>query len=124
MSLETPLHKVRGMGSAHSGVGSFAYQRVTALILIPLSLWFAVTVIGLTGVHEVPVLIFLSNPMNAILMAVFAVAAVSHLALGLREILTDYVQHGGIKLILLLIIYSFCTVTGLLCCFSLLRISL
>lgn len=112
------------MGSAHSGVGSFAYQRVTALILIPLSLWFAITVIGLAGVHEVPVLIFLSSPMNAILMAVFTVAALSHLALGLREIITDYIQHGGIKLILLLMIYSFCTATGLLCCFSLLRISL
>lgn len=124
MSLETPLHKVRGLGSAHSGVGSFAYQRVTALILIPLTIWFAITAVGLIGVREVSALIFLSNPMHAILMAVFALAALSHLALGLREVITDYVQHGGIKLILLLAVYCFSAGTGLVCCFSLLRISL
>ena len=38
MSLETPLHKVEGMGSAHSGVGHFKHQRITAIALIPLTL--------------------------------------------------------------------------------------
>lgn len=121
---ETPLHKVIGMGSAHSGVGTFAYQRVTALILIPLSLWFGVTVIGLAGVSEISVLIYLSDPLHAILMAVFVLTALSHFALGIREVMTDYVPHGGIKLIFVLLAFCFAAGVALVCFFSLLRIAL
>lgn len=124
MSLETPLHHVRGLGSAHSGVGHFAYQRVTALALVPLSLWFAVTMIGLAGVREVSILIFLSNPMHAILMGLFILTVAVHLAIGLQEVIIDYVPHGGIKLLLILTDYAFAAVAALFSIFSLLRIAL
>lgn len=124
MSYETPLHKVYGMGSAHSGVRNFAYQRVTALVLIPLSLWFAATVIGLSGVSEVTVLIYLSNPLHAILMALFVFMVLFHLSLGLREVITDYVPHGGVKLILIMASAGFAAVVAIFCFFCLLRIAL
>lgn len=124
MSLETPLHKVGGLGSAHSGVSDFAYQRITALILIPLTLWFAVTVLGLVHAGAVAALIFLSNPMHAILMELFVVCVLFHLALGLREVITDYVSHGGIKLLMILAVYTFSAVIGLFSFLCLLRIAL
>ena len=99
MSLETPLHRVRGMGAAHSGVGHFAYQRVTAMALVVLTAWFAVTMIGLAGAKEVSVLIFLANPMHAILMGIFILTVEIHFAIGLQEVIIDYVPHGGIKLL-------------------------
>ena len=46
-SLETPLHKVRGLGASHSGTGHFWRERVTAAALIPLSLWFLYAALGL-----------------------------------------------------------------------------
>jgi succinate dehydrogenase / fumarate reductase, membrane anchor subunit len=124
MSLETPLHRVRGLGSAHSGVDHFAYQRVSALVLVPLTVWFAITAIGLAGVGEVAVLGFLANPMHAILMGIFILTVAVHFAIGLQEVIIDYVPHGGVKLLLILIDYSFAVVVALFCFFCLLRIAL
>ena len=65
---QTPLHKVQGMGSAHSGTQHFWHERVTAVALIPLSLWFAYAMLGLAGTSEVTALQFLAHPWNALLM--------------------------------------------------------
>ena len=50
MSLETPLHRVQGLGAAHSGTQHFWRQRITAVALIPLAIWFGVSaLIGADG---------------------------------------------------------------------------
>ena len=54
-SLQTPLHKVQGLGASHSGTGHFWRERLTAVALIPLSLWFAYAMLGLAGTSEVTV---------------------------------------------------------------------
>ena len=55
-SLQTPLHKVQGLGAPHSGTGHFWRQRVTAVALVPLALWFAYAMLGLAGTNEVAML--------------------------------------------------------------------
>ena len=45
MTLKTPLARVLGLGSAKDGVGHWWWQRLTALALIPLGLWFSVVII-------------------------------------------------------------------------------
>ena len=57
MTMETPLHRVEGLGSAHSGVRHFWRERVTAAALVPLSIWFGWAVLGLVGARESDVLI-------------------------------------------------------------------
>ena len=52
-SLETPLHKVQGLGASHSGTGHFWRERITALALIPLSLWFVYVMLGMVGASVV-----------------------------------------------------------------------
>ena len=47
MSMETPLGRVRGLGSAKSGTEHFWAQRVTAVALIPLTLWFVYSILAL-----------------------------------------------------------------------------
>lgn len=124
MSLETPLHKVQGLGAAHSGVGHFWRQRVTAVVLVPLSVWFAISALGLVGAQEVSVLIFLSNPLNTVLMGAFVLVSLYHMALGLNEVILDYVPHEGFKLFLKIVNYSFALAVALACAFALLRIAL
>ena len=124
MSLETPLHKVQGLGAAHAGVGHFWRQRVTAVILIPLAVWFGISVLGLVGAREAAVLIFLSNPLNAVLMGAFMLVSLYHMALGLNEVILDYVPHEGFKLLLKITNYSFAFAVALACVFALLRIAL
>jgi succinate dehydrogenase / fumarate reductase membrane anchor subunit len=123
MSLETPLHKVRGMGSAHSGVTHFWRQRVTAAALIPLTVWFGISVLGLVGAHEAPTLAFLSQPLNAILMAAFVVILLYHMVLGLQVVIDDYVHGNGQKLFLMLLMRGFTVAAGATAIFALLRIA-
>ena len=123
MSLETPLHKVQGMGSAHSGVSHFWRQRVTAAALIPLTIWFGVSVLGLIGAHEAATLAFLSQPLNAILMASFVVILLFHMALGLQVVIDDYVHSSGQKLFLMLLMRGFSIAVGAAAIFALLRIA-
>jgi len=123
MSLETPLHKVQGMGSSHSGVSHFWRQRVTAAALIPLSIWFGVSVLGLIGAHAAATLAFLSQPLNAILMAFFVVILLFHMALGLQVVIDDYVHSNGQKLVLMLLMRGFSIAVGATAMFALLRIA-
>ena len=123
MSLETPLHKVEGLGASHSGVTHFWRQRVSAAALVPLGLWFAVSVLGLVGAHEAATLIFLSQPVNAILMAAFVVILLYHMALGLQVVIDDYIHSSGQKVFLMLLMRGFAIAVGATCLFALLRIA-
>src|SRR5664279_1933228 len=103
MSLETPLHKVEGLGSSHSGVTHFWRQRVTAAALVPLSIWFIVSVLGLVGANSANAAAFLQHPLNAILMAAFVTITLYHMTLGLQVVIDDYVYVNWQKLSLMLL---------------------
>jgi succinate dehydrogenase / fumarate reductase membrane anchor subunit len=103
-SLQTPLHKVQGLGASHSGTGHFWRQRVTALALVPLGLWFTFAILGLVGTNEVVILSFLAHPWNALLMAAFSVVILYHMSLGLQVVVDDYVHSAGMKIFCLLLI--------------------
>jgi succinate dehydrogenase / fumarate reductase membrane anchor subunit len=111
------------MGSAHSGVTHFWRQRVTAAALVPLAIWFGISVLGLVGAHEAPTLAFLSQPLNAILMAAFVVVLLYHMVLGLQVVIDDYVYGNGQKLFLMLLMRGFAVAAGATAIFALLRIA-
>jgi succinate dehydrogenase / fumarate reductase membrane anchor subunit len=106
-SLETPLHKVEGLGSAHSGVQQFWRLRVSGAALALLSLWFGYVALGLFGANLPTILSFFQQPLNAVLMAAFMLTSCYHMALGLREVVEDYVHTNGMKIFLLLLIRAF-----------------
>lgn len=102
-SLETPRHKVEGLGSAHSGVQQFWRLRVSGLALGLLSVWFAYVALGLVGANQATVLAFFQHPLNAILGGLFMALCAYHMTLGLREVVEDYVHTSGFKIFLLLL---------------------
>jgi succinate dehydrogenase / fumarate reductase membrane anchor subunit len=120
--LDTPLHRVQGLGSAHSGVMHFWRQRVTAAALIPLSIWFAYAVLRLVGGSMIDTLTFFQHPLNAVLMAVFMVIVVYHMVLGLQVVIDDYVSSPGAKITLLLLSRAFALAIAATCMVALLRI--
>lgn len=128
MTMETPLHKVQGLGSAHSGVRHFWRQRMTAAALIPLTAWFGWAMLGLAGASEPQVLSFLTIsplgvPLNAILMAIFAVILLYHMVLGMQVVIDDYVHGEGAKIFLMLLVRAFALAVGAASLFALLRIA-
>jgi succinate dehydrogenase / fumarate reductase, membrane anchor subunit len=122
-SAETPLHKVRGLGASHSGTGHFWRTGVTSIALIPLSLWFAFTMLGLVGTNEVTMVQYLAEPWNALLMGAFAVTSLYHMGLGLQVVIDDYVHSAGMKIFLLLLVRFVVIATSVTCLFALIRIA-
>lgn len=102
-TLETPRHRVEGLGSAHSGVQQFWRLRVSGVALGFLSIWFAYAVLGLVGANLVSVLAFLQHPLNAVLMGAFMLLSAYHMTLGLNEVIEDYVHTNGMKIFLMLL---------------------
>ena len=128
MTMETPLHRVQGLGSSHSGVRHFWRQRATAAALIPLAIWFSWAVLGLVGGSEVQVLMFLTRsafglPLNAILLGAFIVILLYHMVLGLQVVIDDYVHSEGGKIFLMLLMRAFALAVGATSLFALLRIA-
>ena len=98
MSLRTDLGKVRGLGSAKEGVGHWWSQRLTAIALIPLLLWFVASVVPLVGAELRIVREWISGPVNSVLLLSLIVAVFHHAQLGLQVVIEDYVHTGWLKL--------------------------
>jgi succinate dehydrogenase / fumarate reductase membrane anchor subunit len=124
MSLETPLHRVEGLGAAHSGVQQFWWLRVTGAGLAFLSIWFAYVVLGLVGANEATVLAFLQKPLHSVLMGAFILLCAYHMTLGLREVIEDYVHTNGMKIFLLLLTRVFAIGVSAASILALLRITI
>ena len=123
MTEGSPAARVEGLGSAHKGTSHFIQQRVTAVALVPLAIWFAVSAFHLIGADRNAAIAFLHAPINAILMALFVVAAVVHMALGLEMVIEDYVHGAGGKLVLLVLNKFFAWLVGAACVFALIKIA-
>lgn len=101
MSLESPLGKFLGYGSAKEGTEHWWGQKLTAVALAPLTLWLAVALLGLDISDFGAVRAWIGSPLNAILLILLLVAGLYHSMLGLQVIVEDYV-HGGLKVITLI----------------------
>jgi succinate dehydrogenase / fumarate reductase membrane anchor subunit len=123
-SFRTPLARVRGLGSAKSGTGHFIAQRVTAIALVPLTLWFVIAVAGLTGASHATAVEFLSHPVNAVLMLAFTLTGIYHFMLGLQVVIEDYIPGHGMRIALLLANAFFAGLAALACVLAILKLAL
>ena len=98
MSMINPLAKVRGLGSAKNGTHHWIAQRMTAVALVPLTLWFVISLIGLIGAELAAVQAWLSSPFNAVMMILTLVAGFHHAQLGLQVVIEDYIHGHGAKI--------------------------
>ncbi len=122
MSLRSPLSRVLGMGSAKDGTAHWWAQRVTAIALVPLTLWLAFSLLTLPDLYFETVRTWLSVPISGFL-AVLLVAVLSyHSYLGTQVIVEDYVAAAGAKVLILLLLkflYVLCAGIGI---FAILRV--
>src|SRR4051794_34476641 len=121
--LETPLKRVRGLGSARSGTGHFWRLRITSVALVPLTLAFLVIVLRAQGHDHASTVATLSHPLPAILMLLFIGAGISHMHLGMQVIIEDYVHEEGPKVACLMLNTFFSIALGLACAFAVLKMS-
>jgi len=103
MSLRSPLGRVLGTGSAKEGVHHWWLQRLTSIALVPLTIWFVVSLLTLGSFEHIAVINWMARSWTALLLILFILVATWHSQLGVRVVVEDYV-HGGSKTLTLVVI--------------------
>jgi succinate dehydrogenase / fumarate reductase membrane anchor subunit len=100
-SLRSHLGRARGLGSAHEGLHHWWVQRMTALALIPLSLWFVASIVCLAGADYATISQWLSAPFTVGALSLTILAVFYHAVLGMQVVIEDYIHTKAVKLVLL-----------------------
>jgi succinate dehydrogenase / fumarate reductase membrane anchor subunit len=102
--LQSDLARARGLGSAKEGVQHWWAQRLTALALIPLGLWFVAELIAHLGLDQAAAAAWLRRPVVLGPTALLIVALFHHAQLGLQVVIEDYVGHEATKLAAIILV--------------------
>jgi succinate dehydrogenase / fumarate reductase membrane anchor subunit len=89
---DTVLRRVRHLGSAREGLREWRLQRLTAIALIPLGLWFVASMLRLAVSDQVTAAAWLGAPVPALVTILFLLAIFAHAVVGVRSVLDDYVH--------------------------------
>lgn len=121
--LRSKLSQARGLGAAKHGVEHWWIQRLTAIALVPLSVWFLASLMAVANSPDpFRVADWLSSPCTAIALALFIVALFWHAKLGLQVVIEDYVHAPAPKYTLLIANTFFCVTAGAMALMALLRL--
>ena len=123
MSLRSPLGRVLGTGSAKDGTAHWWAQRVSAVALIPLTVWLCCALLSLPAFDYGTVREWLALPTSSLLAVLLVAALAYHSYLGTAVIVEDYVHGNGMKLFWLLLLRFLYVVLSGSCIFAILRIA-
>jgi succinate dehydrogenase / fumarate reductase membrane anchor subunit len=104
--LRSPLGRAIGLGSAKEGVQHWWIQRLTAVALVPLSVWFVIVVLQLaaTGADRTELLAWIRHPVPATVWILLLIAVFYHAALGMQVVVEDYVENRAARFTLLILV--------------------
>jgi succinate dehydrogenase membrane anchor subunit len=120
--LRTPLARARGLGSAREGVHHWWAQRLTAIALIPLVVWFAISLVMMSGADYGAVRAWIGSPVVMVLLILTIAIGLHHGQLGLQVVIEDYVHGDGSKLALIVAVRFIAVLFGLAAILAVLRI--
>lgn len=123
MSFRTPLGRARGLGSAKRGTGHWLAQRFTAVALIPLSLWFVISVMIYLRADYGTVLNWMHSPVVAVLLVLLVATLYYHAYLGLQTVIEDYVHDEWLKVSTLVLLKFICILLAAAGIFAVLRVA-
>jgi succinate dehydrogenase / fumarate reductase, membrane anchor subunit len=97
VSLRSPLGLVLGRGAAGEGVSHWWAQRVSALSLVPLTVWFLVALVRLPLNDYAAVSVWITDGWNPLWLALLLLALCWHSRLGVQVVIEDYVHGAALK---------------------------
>jgi succinate dehydrogenase / fumarate reductase, membrane anchor subunit len=123
MSLRSPLRRVTGLGSAKGGSAHWYAQRVTAVALVLLGLWFVISLATLGGASHARVVTWLASPLASSLAVLLVLTSAYHALLGLQVVIEDYVADKGTRMGVLLAVKFALVVAAVIGVLAVLRIA-
>ena len=123
MQFRTPLQRVRGLGSAKEGTHHWWAQRVTAIALIPLSLWFVISLMSVVRADYVTAIEWIGHPVVSALLIVLIFTTFYHAILGMQVVIEDYIHQEWAKITSLLAVKFILVVLGTAAIIAVLRIA-
>lgn len=124
MKLRSPLARVKGLGSAKTGVQHWWLQRLTGLALVPLSVWFVASLVCVAGADYDTAVEWLRSPLSALLMLLLIYGVFHHGLLGMQVVIEDYVATPWLRLTSLIAMRFAMVVLGLAAALAVLRLFL
>lgn len=124
MSLRTPLGRVLGLGAAKDGTEHWWGQRVSAVALALLGLWFVGSLAGLDSIDYATATAFVAEPLNAVLLLLLCVTMAYHSHLGVQVVVEDYVHAPALKIATLVASRFAHVLAAVLMVYAILRIGL
>lgn len=103
MSLQSPLGRVLGLGTAKDGTAHFWAQRLSGIGLVFLGLWFVYSLATMTGFTHEDAVAFIATPMHGVLLLLLVITIAYHSYLGVQVVIEDYVIGHSLKLISLIL---------------------
>jgi succinate dehydrogenase / fumarate reductase membrane anchor subunit len=122
--IQTPLARVRGLGSARDGTAHFWQIRITAIGALLLTPIVLAALMSVVGADQATVKRIIGHPAVAVLLLLMLGASLQHMRLGMQIIIEDYVHSEGSKLVLLMLNTFFTVLVGAACAFAVLKLSL
>jgi len=123
-SMKSSLRKAKGLGSAKNGTSHWYMQRITAIANIPLAIWMIWSILQVQNVPYQEFTLWLSTPLNAVLMILFILNMIYHAYLGSLSVVEDYINNETFKTIKLIGMKLFFIATAVTAIFSILKIAL
>ncbi len=123
-NLRNPLARVKGLGASGQGSHHWWVQRLSAIALIPLSLWFVFSIVGRMDGDHATVLAWVSSPGVAVLLLLYLGFMFFHAQLGLQVVIEDYVHSESTKLVAILLVKAIAVLAAVASLFAVLRIAL
>lgn len=123
MSLLTPFKRASGLGTTSDGVKHWWMQRVTAVALIPLTLWVVFSVAARAGDDYASVAAWFAQPFTTTMLTLFVFTAFLHAIQGLTVIIEDYIHHEGYKIAALIGMKLLLVLLGTSSILSILRVA-
>ena len=97
--MRSTLGQVRGLGAGGSGiVEHWRVERITAIALVPLTIWFVVSVLRLLGTDQPRVAHWAGAPVNTVLLLALIAMTFHHMQLGLQVVIGDYIHSKPLEL--------------------------
>lgn len=113
LSYQTNLAKVKALGSAKSGTHHWWMQRLTAILLMPLMVWFSILAIKIVTSTNLELFDLFASPYNSMGIILFIITSLYHAFLGIKVVIEDYIHCPKMKLIMVIMLHITCWISGI-----------